>query len=107
MKELRKQLLVVVSLSVFVFLLLYLAMKLKIDSLQADRVRKEDRIVALQNKKLSLIATEQSLQNESRVTGIAETELNLVRCTEIQYHLDVSSDDVGKIHNLIIQKNEH
>jgi len=84
----------------------YVSIKLKCEQLTKDKVLAEEKLNAVKNTRLSLIATEQNLSSEERIVKIAESELGMVRNKEPFMQVKVSKEKIDEINKALQKKYE-
>jgi len=89
---------IVIIITMILFLLGYVGLKLRIDSLKKEIVVTNDKIKQLQNKQIKLLADEQFLGAEDRVVPLAADELQLERKAPM-FVISVSQSEIDRIKN--------
>ena len=84
----------------------YVSIKLKCEQLTKDKVLAEEKLNAVKNTRLSLVATEQNLSSEERIVKIAESELGMVRNKEPFMQVKVSKEKIDEINKALQKKYE-
>ena len=84
----------------------YVGIKLECEKLTKDKVLTGVRLAEIKNERTNLIAQDQDLSAEERIVGIAQSELNMVRRTDVPIELNVSKDKIEEISKAIDKKYE-
>lgn len=97
---------VLVVITIVVFVLGYVGLKLQIDFMKKELISYTDETVLLQNKNLDLLAQYQLLSSEERIRKIAFEELNLQNQSLPLFTLEVSGEEISRIEKSLLQKDE-
>ena len=84
----------------------YVSIKLKCEELTKDRVLTEEKLNAIRNTRLSLVANEQNLASEERIVKIAQDELGMVRKNGPLMQVKVSKEKIDEINKALQAKYE-
>lgn len=84
----------------------YVSIKLKCEELAKDKVLAEEKLIAVKNTQLSLVASEQNLSSEEKIVKIAQEELGLVRKQGPQMQVKVSKEKIDEINKALREKYE-
>ena len=84
----------------------YVSIKLKCEALTKEKVLAEEKMSAVKNTRISLIASQQFLTSEERIVDIAQNELGMVKNTGQQMVLKVSKDKIDEINKILKEKYE-
>jgi cell division protein FtsL len=84
----------------------YVSIKLKCEQLTKDKVFAEEKLNAVKNTRLSLVATEQNLSSEERIVKIAKSELGMVKKNEPYMQVKVSKEKIDEINKALQKKYE-
>ncbi|MGA7838068.1 MAG: hypothetical protein WB996_08885 [Ignavibacteriaceae bacterium] len=84
----------------------YVSIKLTCEKLTKDKVLAEEKLNAVKNTRLSLVAAEQNLSSEERIVKIAESELGMVRNKEPFMQVKVSKEKIDEINKALQKKYE-
>jgi cell division protein FtsL len=80
--------------------------KLECEKLTKEKVLAEEKLKEVKNWKINLTAQDQELEAEERIVSIAETELGMIRRTDVPMVLDVSKEKIDEISKAIEKKYE-
>jgi hypothetical protein len=83
-----------------------IGVKLECEKLTKEKILTEERLKEIKNWKTDLTAQDQDLSAEERVVGIAESELGMIKRTEIPVELNVSKEKIEEISKAIDKKYE-
>ena len=64
-----------------------MGVKLECEKLTKEKVLTEEKLKEIKNWKINLIAQDQDLSAEERIVSIAETELGMIRRTDVPMEL--------------------
>jgi len=102
--------LIVVSLFIFAvftsIILLYVGVKLECERVTKEKVLAQEKLNALKNWEVSLIAQKQALSSEERIVGIAENNLGMVRKGQPFKVLTVSKNEIKHVAEELKKKYE-
>jgi cell division protein FtsL len=84
----------------------FVGVKLECEKLTKEKVLAGERLAEIKNERTNLTAQDQDLSAEERIVGIAQTELNMIRRTDIPIELDVSKDRIEEISKAVEKKYE-
>jgi cell division protein FtsB len=84
----------------------FVGVKLECEKLTKNKVLTAERLIEIKNWRTNLIAQDQDLSAEERITGIAQSELGMVRRTEAPVELDVSKEKIEEISKAVEKKYE-
>ncbi len=87
-------------------ILAYVSIKLECELLTKHKVQAEEKLASKKNWKLNLIAQNQFLTSEERITNIAENELGMIKNDNSQIQLFVSKQKIEEISNELKEKYE-
>jgi cell division protein FtsL len=93
--------------SVMVFILSYVGLKLRVDSMKKEIVVLNEKAAFMSNLKTDLLVKKQLLSSEDRITTIAVNELGLDYYHSVPLEIKVDNDEVKRIQKIIDQKYEH
>ncbi len=93
--------------TVMIFILSYVGLKLKIDSMKKEIVILNEKLALLNDSKTGLIARHQILTSEERITTIAINELGLDYYHAVPMVIKINKEEIEKIEDLINKKYEH
>ena len=92
--------------TITLFVLGYVSIKLKCEELTKQKVLAEQELEDRENRKLNLLAQQQSLSSEDRIVPIAENELGMVKTAEPPDVLTLDKNEIEKISKIIKEKYE-
>ena len=84
----------------------YVSIKLKCEQLAKDKVLAEEKLNAVRNSRVSLIASEQNLTSEERIVKIAQDELGMIRPNTPKMQVKVSKEKIEEIEKVLREKYE-
>lgn len=84
----------------------YVSIKLKCEQLAKDKVLAEEKLNAVRNTRLSLVASEQNLSSEERIVRVAKDELGMVRKDAPWMQVKVSRQKIEEINQALRKKYE-
>jgi hypothetical protein len=97
---------ITVGFSITLFLLAYVSIKLKCDSLGKQKAEAIESLSSVRNWKLNLTAQYQYLNSSERIMDIAEKEIGMVKGSAPVIKLTVSSDKIESVQKEINAKYE-
>ncbi len=92
--------------TVTLFILGYVGIKLKCEELTKQKVLAEQELENRENRKLNLLAEHQALTSEDRIVPIAENELEMIKPADVPVFLNVDKDEIERISKIIKEKYE-
>jgi cell division protein FtsB len=92
--------------TITLFILGYISVKLKCEELTKQKVLAEEELENKKNWKLNLTAQYQSLTSEDRIAPIAEDELGMIKPAEPPLVLYVDKNKIEEISKIIKDKYE-
>ncbi|MDP2301519.1 MAG: hypothetical protein Q8N03_03720 [Ignavibacteria bacterium] len=98
---------VLTAITLVVFVLGYVGLKLQIDFMQKQIVKLNEYKIVVENDRLSLIAQYQILSSEERIKQIASEELGLTNQNMFLGNLEISKERISEIEELVKIKNEY
>ena len=84
----------------------FVGVKLECEKLTKEKVLTEEKLKEIKNWKINLIAQDQDLSAEERIISIAETDLGMIRRTDVPIELSVSKEKIEEISKAIEKKYE-
>jgi cell division protein FtsL len=88
------------------FMLAYVGLRLKCEQLIKDKVDKQYTLKKTNDMNLSLIAQQQDLSSEERITGIAQNELGMIKDNGQKQTITVDTEEIDKISEALKEKYE-
>lgn len=89
-----------------VLVLFYVGIKLKCEELTKKKILAEEQLDLKKNSQVNLTVKNQFLMSEERITGIAETELGMIRGGMSALKIDVSKQKIDDIAEKLKEKYE-
>ncbi len=89
-----------------VLVLFYVGIKLKCEELTREKVLAEQQLDQKNNWQVNLTVKNQFLMSEERITGIAETELGMIRGGISPMSIEISKKKIENIENKLKEKYE-
>jgi hypothetical protein len=80
--------------------------KLECEKLTKQKVLAGERLSEVKNWKINLTAQDQDLSAEERIVNVAQTELGMIRRTDVPVEISVSKDKIEEISKAIEKKYE-
>jgi len=84
----------------------FVGVKLECEKPTKEKVLTEEKLKEIKNWKINLIAQDQDLSAEERIISIAETDLGMIRRTDVPIELSVSKEKIEEISKAIEKKYE-
>lgn len=88
------------------FMLAYIGIRLKCEELVKDKVENQAMLKKINDKNLSLIAQQQDLSSEERITEIAQNELGMIKDNDQSYRISVDTEEIERISEALKEKYE-
>ncbi len=89
-----------------VLVLIYVGIKLKCEELTKEKVLAEQQLDQKNNWQVNLTVKNQFLMSEERITGIAESELGMIRGGMSSLSIGISKKKIGNIESRLKEKYE-
>jgi cell division protein FtsB len=89
-----------------VLTLLYVGIKLQCEVLTKEKVLAEEKLSAIKNSRVNLIAVYQYLTSEERIVDIAMNELGMIKNKEFIGAVSVDKERINKIAAVLKEKYE-
>ena len=97
---------IITSTVLVLFVLGYVGLKLECELLIKQKTRAEKKLTEVSNKKVNLIAQDQYLASEERITKIASEELGMIKRSTPFLILNIDKNKIDKISKVIKDKYE-
>jgi cell division protein FtsL len=84
----------------------YVGVKLECEKLTKEKVLTEEKLKEVKNWRINLTAQDQDLSAEERIVSVAETELGMIKRSDVPIELNVSKEKIDEISKAIEKKYE-